>query len=64
MAEQAGGVVIAAAALPEGEGGVQHAVLVGGELGLGDLCLGQPCGKTVHRGRHDETSLKAEQGVV
>jgi hypothetical protein len=54
VAEQADGVVIAAAALQEAEGGGEHGALGVGQGGLRDGGVFQPTGEVRDGGGHDE----------
>ena len=64
MAEQAAGVVIVAAALPEGKGRLDQAALLGRESLFGNLCLGKPRCASVVRGDHEKSSLQPRQGEL
>jgi hypothetical protein len=64
MAEQAAGIVIVAAALPEGKGRLEQAALLGRQSLLGNLCLGEPRGATTVPAEHEESSLQSRQGEL
>src|SRR5438270_10814668 len=62
VAEQADGVVVAAAAAQEAEGGVQHGALGGGQRGLGDGGIFQPTGEVRGIRGHDVSSAASGDG--
>src|ERR1700732_1109705 len=64
MAEQPAGVVIVAAALPEGKGRLEQAALLGRKSLFGNLCLGEPTGASAVRGEHEESSLQPRPGEL
>ena len=57
MAEQTVGVVIVAAALPEGKGRLEQAALLGRQSPFNNRCLGKPGGVGAVRGGHESSSL-------
>ena len=61
MAEQAAGIVIVAAALPEGKGRLEQAALLGRQSLFGNLCLGEPACAGRVRGGHEKSSLQSRQ---
>src|SRR5438270_9412474 len=62
VAEQADGVVVAAAAAQEAEGGVEHGALGVGQDGLGDSGVFQPTGEIRDGGGHDVLSGASGNG--
>jgi hypothetical protein len=57
MTEQAAGIIIVAAALPEGKCALQQAALLGGQSVFGNLRLGEPLCKSAVRSTHEEFSM-------
>jgi hypothetical protein len=64
MAEQAVGVIIVAATLPEGKGRLEQAALLGCQSVGGNLCLEEPACARVVRGGHEKSSLQSRQGEL
>jgi len=64
MTEQAAGIIIVAAVLPEGKGALQQPALLRRQSSFGNLRLGKPLCESAGRGTHEKSSMTSCQGEL